>query len=251
MITFDGKTAIVTGAGSGIGAAIAGELARLGARVGLVDIDVDSLNERAEELSSAGFFVDAYPHDVLNKESLDEVVDDSIRNWGAIDILVNNAGIIRDGFVDKLSEEDWDAVIDVNLKGAFLCCRAVVPHMKERQYGKIVNMTSASWLGNMGQSNYAASKGGLVSLTRTLALELAGHGINVNGVAPGLIDTPMTRSLPQKVRDRRISIQPTKRMGTVDDVVSAVCFLASDRAHFITGQILHVDGGKSCGLLAL
>jgi NAD(P)-dependent dehydrogenase (short-subunit alcohol dehydrogenase family) len=251
MTAFEGKTAIVTGAGSGIGAAIATEFARLGATVGLVDVDVDPLNERAEELSSAGFSVAAYPHSVLDKGLLNELVEDAVRNWGTIDILINNAGIIRDGFVEKLSEEDWDAVVDVNLKGAFLCCQAIVPYMKERRYGKIVNITSSSWLGRIGQSNYAASKGGLVSLTRTLALELARDNINVNAVAPGLIDTPMTQRLPGRVRERLIRMQPNGQMGSVDDVVGAVCFLASDSASFITGQILHVDGGKSCGLVSL
>lgn len=251
MIGFEGKTAIVTGAGRGIGAEVAAELARLGATVGLVDVDVDSVTEHAEVLSSGGFSVEAYPHDILDKALLDELVQDAIQNWGSIDILVNNAGVIRDNFIENISEEDWDEVVDVNLKGAFLCCQAVVPSMRERHYGKIVNITSRSWLGKVGQSNYAASKGGLVSLTRTLALELAKDGINVNGVAPGLIDTPMTQGLPDKVRERLIQMQPSGEMGTVGDIASAVCYLASDRARFVTGQILHVDGGKSCGVLPI
>jgi NAD(P)-dependent dehydrogenase (short-subunit alcohol dehydrogenase family) len=189
--------------------------------------------------------------DVTKKSQVHDLIDKAKAKFGTVDILINNAGIIRDGFLANLSEEDWDQVLDVNLKGAFLCCQAVFPVMKEQQAGSIVNITSRAWLGNVGQANYSASKGGLVSLTRTLALEFARYQINVNAVAPGLIDTPMTRGMPEKARERLLKMQPTGKMGTVDDIAAAVSFLASSDARYITGQVLHVDGGKSCGLLSL
>jgi 3-oxoacyl-[acyl-carrier protein] reductase len=247
MIDLTGKSAVVTGAGRGIGAGVASTMARVGAAVAIVDVDGDAASRQASAIASAGGRAVAHAGDVLDRRFFEDVVSQP----GGVDVLVNNAGIIRDNLLEKISEEDWDIVLNVNLKGAFLCSQAVVPGMKERGYGKIVNIISAGWLGNVGQSNYSASKGGLVSLTRTLALELAKFGINVNGVAPGFIDTPLTRALPDEVKERRIKIQPFRRMGTIDDVAAAVCFLASDLAGFITGQILHVDGGKSCGRLAL
>ncbi len=174
-----------------------------------------------------------------------------IEKFGSIDVLVNNAGIIRDNLISNISEQDWDQVLDVNLKGAFLCCQAVFPILKSQRSGKIVNIVSRAWLGSIGQANYTASKGGLVSLTRSLALEFARFQINVNAVAPGLIDTPMTQGMPTEGRERLIRMQPTGKMGKVEDIAAAVAFLASDDAEFITGQVLHVDGGKSCGLLSL
>lgn len=239
--------AIVTGAGQGIGAAIARELAAGGAYVALIDVNAQAANNVANSLDNAQVF----NGDILDADFLQKTVSTILGDKGHIDILVNNAGIIRDNFLLKMSEDDWDAVLDVNLKGAFLCCKAVVPAMKEQARGRIVNIASRSWLGNIGQVNYSASKGGLVSLTRTLALELARDQINVNAVAPGLIDTAMTQSLPDKVKEKLLRMQPTGRMGTVEDIAAAVAFLASEQARFITGQILHVDGGKSCGLLAL
>lgn len=248
MIDLGDKSAIVTGAGQGIGAAIAARMGALSARVAVVDVDEKLSKACAGRLQESGVSAVAYAADVRDERAMRDVAEDVARRWGRIDILVNNAGIIRDNLVENITEKDWDEVLDVNLKGAFNGCKVVVPRMKAQHYGKIVNIISRSWLGNIGQSNYAASKGGLVSLTRTLALELAKYGVNVNGVSPGLVDTPMTRKLPEKVRDRLIQSQPTKHMGTVDDIANAVCFLVSDAAAFVTGQILHVDGGKSCGL---
>lgn len=245
------QVAIVTGAASGIGAAIAERLVLDGARVVLADIDEDQVRKTAAGLESRGFSVFGSVVDITKKDRVNDLVDQVIARFGTIDILVNNAGIIRDGFIANITEQDWDQVLDVNLKGAFLCCQSVFPVMKEKQAGKIVNIASRAWLGNIGQANYSASKGGLVSLTRTLALEFARYQINVNAVAPGLIDTPMTRGMPEKSRERLLQMQPTGKMGTVDDIAAAVSFLVSDDARFITGQILHVDGGKSCGLLSL
>ena len=251
MIDFSGKTVIVTGAGRGIGAGIAQTMAKLGAAVVLVDVDAEAASGQAESIVAGGGMADAQTGDVLDKSFLDRVVAETLQRREKVDVLVNNVGIIRDNYLENISEADWDLVLDVNLKGAFFSCQAVAPIMKERRYGKIVNIISKAWLGTVGQTNYSASKGGLVSLTRTLALELAPYEINVNGVAPGLIDTPMTRNLPEKVKERVIKMQPTGKMGTTDDVAAAACFLASDLAGFITGQILHVDGGKSCGLLSI
>ena len=245
------QVAIVTGAASGIGAAIAKRLASDGARVVLADIDEDQVRETAAGLRGRGFDVVEATVDITKKDQVLTLVDSAQAKFGTVDILVNNAGIIRDGFAANLSERDWDQVLDVNLKGAFLCCQAVFPVMKEKLAGKIVNITSRSWLGNIGQANYSASKGGLVSLTRTLALEFARYQINVNAVAPGLIDTPMTRGMPEKSLERLLLMQPTGKMGTVHDIAAAVSFLASNEARVVTGQILHVDGGKSCGLLSL
>lgn len=247
MIDLTGKTAIVTGAGRGIGAGIATTMARLGASVAVVDVNGEAASRIAASINSDGGTAVDHAGDVRDKQFFNGAVS----KHGTVDILINNAGIIRDNLLEKTSEDDWDLVLDVNLKGAFLCSQAVVPGMKERGYGKIVNIISSAWLGNVGQSNYSASKGGLVSLTRTLALELARYRINVNGVAPGFIDTPLTRGLLDDVKERRINLQPIREMGTTDDVAAAVCFLASDLAGFITGQILHVDGGKSCGRLSL
>ncbi len=247
---FTNQVAIVTGAASGIGAAIAERLARDGARVVLADID-EGVIETARGLEACGSDVLGSVADIRQKSQVDNLVAAAKAQFGTVDILVNNAGIIRDGFAVNLSERDWDDVLDVNLKGAFLCCQAVLPLMKENQAGKIVNIASRAWLGNIGQANYSASKGGLVSLTRTLALEFARYQINVNAVAPGLIDTFMTRSMSEKARERLLQMQPTGKMGTVDDIASAVSFLASDEAGYISGQVLHVDGGKSCGLLSL
>ena len=251
MIDFSGKTVIVTGAGRGIGAGIAQTMAKLGAAVVLVDVDAEAASGQAESIVAGGGTADAQTGDVLDKSFLDRVVAETVQRREKVDVLVNNVGIIRDNYLENITEADWDLVLDVNLKGAFFSCQAVAPTMKERRYGKIVNIISKAWLGTVGQTNYSASKGGLVSLTRTLALELAPYEINVNGVAPGLIDTPMTRNLPEKVKERVIKMQPTGKMGPTDDVAAAACFLASDLAGFITGQILHVDGGKSCGLLSI
>ncbi len=245
------KVAFVTGAAQGIGAAIVRRLADEGCKLLLVDINSELLGVLSKQLDQQ--HIDNYPMtvNVTVKSEVEAAIAEAVKRWGSVDILINNAGIIRDGFISNISERDWDQVLDVNLKAAFLSCQAVFPTMKKQCAGKIVNIVSRAWLGNIGQANYSASKGGLVSLTRTLALEFARYQINVNGVAPGLINTPMTQGMPETARARLLRMQPTGKMGCVEDIAAAVTFLASDQSQFINGQILHVDGGKSCGLLSL
>lgn len=245
------RVVVITGAGQGIGAAITRRFAAQGARLALVDVNEEQLQQLASSLMETGCEVLSIIADVSNKEQVQQFVEQVVGKFGTIDVLVNNAGIIRDNLIKNISEQDWDLVLDVNLKGAFLCCQAVFPTLKAQRSGKIVNIVSRAWLGSIGQANYTASKGGLVSLTRSLALEFARFQINVNAVAPGLIDTPMTQGMPAEGRERLIRMQPTGKMGKVEDIAAAVTFLASGDAEFITGQVLHVDGGKSCGLLSL
>lgn len=250
MLDFNQKTALITGAARGIGEGIARNLAEKGCKVILVDLN-EEVQSISTELNDKGQKATYFVGDITNKKFVESIIEDTQNNLGAIDILINNAGITKDNFLSNISEADWDNVIDVNLKGAFLMSQAVFGLMKKNNYGKIINIISASWLGNIGQANYSASKGGLVGLTRTLALELARFNINVNGVSPGLIDTPMSQKIPDKVKQKLIESRPLKRMGTIDDIANSVAFLASDLSQYITGQILHVDGGKSCGALAL
>ena len=245
------RVIVITGAGQGIGAAIARRFAELRSRLVLVDVNAGQLSQLADSLAGTGCEVLSVTTDVSSKEQVQQLVAQVIEKFGGIDVLVNNAGIIRDNLISNISEQDWDQVLDINLKGAFLCCQAVFPTLKSQRSGKIVNIVSRAWLGSVGQANYTASKGGLVSLTRSLALEFARFQINVNAVAPGVIDSPMTQGMPPEAPERLIRMQPTGKMGKVEDVAAAVAFLASDDAVFITGQVLHVDGGKSCGLLSL
>jgi 3-oxoacyl-[acyl-carrier protein] reductase len=242
------QVAIVTGAGRGIGLAIAERLATEATQVAIFELDRKLGEEAVSRLKENGKQACFYQCNVAQPDSVASACACLEHDLGAPQVLVNNAGVIRDNRLEKICEEDWNTVIDTNLKSAFLMCKAVVPLMRKAGGGKIVNITSRAWLGSIGQVNYSASKGGLVSLTRSLALELARDFINVNAVAPGLIDTPMVRSLPEHVRERLIQAQPTRKMGRPEDVAAAVAFLTSDEAQFITGQVLNVCGGKSVGL---
>lgn len=245
------RVVVITGAGQGIGAAIARRFADQGARLALVDVNAEHLHQLTTSLEDSGCETLSIIADVASKEQVLQLVEQVLEKFGVIDVLVNNAGIIRDNLISNISEQDWDQVLDVNLKGAFLCCQAVFPTFKKQRSGKIVNIVSRAWLGSIGQANYTASKGGLVSLTRSLSLEFARFQVNVNAVAPGAIDSPMTQGMSAEGRERLIRMQPTGKMGKVEDIAAAVAFLASADAEFITGQVLHVDGGKSCGLLSL
>jgi NAD(P)-dependent dehydrogenase (short-subunit alcohol dehydrogenase family) len=240
-MSFEGKQVIVTGGARGIGRAIAEQFLSEGANLSLIDLEPvkDFNNSRGSVHSLVG--------SVSSSVDVQKFIGEIMSRTGRIDVLVNNAGIIRDNIIWRMSEEEFDSVIDTNLKGAWLLCRAVAPIMKEQKSGRIVNIVSRAWLGNVGQSNYSASKGGLVSLTRVLALELATHNVTVNAVAPGLIDTPMTQNLSQQALDKLIAAQPGNKMGKPEDIARAVAFLSADENSFISGQVLHVDGGKSIG----
>jgi 3-oxoacyl-[acyl-carrier protein] reductase len=236
------KTAIVTGAGRGIGLGIAQVLAREGARVVIADIG-DQGERAADTLRSAGheaLFIACNIADPTQVEALFA----GAQEWaGGINILVNNAGINRDAMLHKLSEDDWDRVIDINLKGTFLCMQQAARLMREAGSGRIINIASASWLGNVGQSNYAASKAGVVGLTKTACRELAKKGVTVNAICPGFIDTEMTRGVPEKVWDLMISKIPAGYAGEAADVGECVAFLASDGARYINGEVINVGGG--------
>ena len=239
----ENKVALITGAGGDLGRGMALRFAEEGAGVIVNDIDLKKAGETVDLISDRGG--KAIPHgaDLTVADEVNDMVAQVIRDLEQIDILVNNAGEIRDGLITKMSDADWDFVIDLNLKGSFFCARAVIPHMIERGYGKIVNMSSMAYKGNIGQVNYVSAKSGVVGLTQALGLELARYGINVNCVAPGLIDTPKAKTLDEKTRERLIRKTPMKRMGEIADIANAVLFLVSDEAKFITRQTIHVSGG--------
>lgn len=236
------KIAIVSGGAQGIGKAIALRLKSDG--FFSIIADLASADFIEEDNSNFCFF----KCDISNESDVDSLFDFTIRQQNRIDAVVNNAGVIRDNMIWKMSLDDFEKVIDINLKGTWLMCRAAAKIMREQNSGKIVNISSRAWLGNnRGQSNYTSSKAGIVGLTRVLALELGKYNVNVNAVAPGLIDTPLTQNLEPKVLEQLIENQPTKKMGMPEDIAAAVSFLLSDESNFITGQILHVDGGRSIG----
>jgi 3-oxoacyl-[acyl-carrier protein] reductase len=244
MFDLTGKVAIVTGASRGIGRAISAALVRQGALVLLTDILEAEVVQTARELAEGGGKTDAAVLNVADGQSAQALVELALQRHGRIDVLVNNAGIARDQLLMRMKREDWDAVLNINLTGAFNCSQAVLRTMMKQRSGRIVSISSVvGQMGNAGQSNYAASKAGLIGFSKSLAREVAGRGITVNVVAPGLIDTDMTRALPDSVREEWVSKVPLARFGTPEDVASAVGFLATDEASYITGQVLAVNGG--------
>lgn len=244
-----GKTAIITGSGSGIGRATAGIFFQEGARVVLADVDELSNARTADEIRKGGGEGLAVKVDITRPEEVHAMVDQALDRFGQIDILINNAGVFRDAVSWKMTDNQWSEVLEVNLTGTFLCCRAVIPAMRARNQGKIVNTSSISALGNPGQANYSAAKAGIMALTKTLALELARSGINVNCVAPGSIDTPMLKGMPKDIVDRMVHERvPLRRMGHPEEVARLHLFLASDDSGYITGQVIFIDGGVSVGV---
>jgi len=244
---FEGRAAIITGGSRGIGRAIAETFASRGADLAIADYQVDLAKSTASEISEqTGQQVIAVEVDVSNLNQAQEMAKSVINTFGKIDILVNNAGITRDDLLMRMKEEDWDDVININLKGAWNCSKAVVRTMMRKRYGKIVNISSVSGqIGQIGQTNYSASKAGLIGFTKAMAREVASRGITVNAVAPGFIPTALTLDLPEELKEYILSVTPMGRMGTPAEIASAVAFLASDEASYITGQILGVDGGMA------
>lgn len=241
------KTAIITGSAQGIGRAIAEGLAREGVNLVIADVRLELANQTAEELK--GQFnreVLALKVDVADLSSVKTMVEEAAKNFSSIDILVNNAGITKDTLILRMKEEDWNKVLDINLKGVFNCTREVAKIMVKARAGKIINISSVIGLkGNVGQANYAASKAGIIGLTKTVARELGPRGIQVNAVAPGFIKTQMTRDLSEEICNNILTQIPLKRFGDPEDVANAVVFLASSRAAYITGQVIVVDGGMA------
>jgi 3-oxoacyl-[acyl-carrier protein] reductase len=244
MRRFEGRVSIVTGASQGIGETIARDLAGEGATVVLVDVQKDKLDAVARSIADGGGKADGRQVDVADAAAVERAVGEIASAHGRIDHLVNNAGITRDGLLMRMREEDWDAVIRVNLKGTFNFSKAVIRTMIGARYGRIVNVSSVVGLmGNAGQANYAASKAGVVAFAKSLAREVAGRGVTVNCVAPGYIETAMTGVLPEEVKKAFLEIIPMKKFGLPKDVASAVKFLLSDDASYITGHVVNVNGG--------
>lgn len=239
------QVAIVTGAGKGIGKAIATRFVNEGYFTIIVDVDDNAGKALESDLSSDNSrYIKC---DISEEADVKALFNTVMTDYEKVDILVNNAGIIRDNMIWKMSVEDFDLVQKVNLRGTWLMCKEAGIIMRELKKGRIVNVASRAWLGNRGQSNYSASKAGVVALTRVLALELGKYGVLVNTIAPGLIDTPLTKGLRDDVKEMLIQAQPTKAMGTPEDVANAIAFLTNSEMGFITGQTLYVDGGKCIG----
>lgn len=240
----NGKVALITGAAQGIGKSIALTLARKGADIAVSDVNLEKAEETAKEIEGLGRKAIAIKGNVASFAEAEKMVEDTIAGLGKVDILVNNAGITRDGLMLRMKEEDWDLVIDINLKGVFNCTKAAVRHMAKQRSGRIVNIASiVGEMGNAGQANYSASKGGMIALTKTVAREFASRNVNVNAVAPGFIKTAMTDALPDAAREALTKQIPLERLGMPEDVANAVLFLVSDASNYITGQVINVNGG--------
>ncbi len=241
---FKDQVVVVTGSSRGIGKEIALAFAREGASVVLSGRNEQALTPVAADVEKAGGKALVCAADVSETQSAQNLIDQALQKFGRVDILVNNAGITRDNILLRLNEDDWDTVIDINLKGAFNCAKAVAKPMMKQRIGCIINITSVvGQMGNAGQSNYAASKAGLIGFTKSLAKELASRNIRVNAVAPGFIETDMTSELPEKAREELVNAIPLKKLGNAGDVADLVLFLSSNKAQYITGQVVNVDGG--------
>ena len=256
MGRLDGRVAVVTGAGRGIGAAEAVRLAQDGANVAVLDLTEEAGRETVEAIEATGSQALAVGADVSNAKEVTAAFERVVDHFGRIDILVNNAGVLRDNLLFKMSEDDWDTVLDVHLKGSFLCSREAQKYMVEQEYGKIVMTSSIVALGNKGQVNYSAAKAGLQAMARTLALELGRYNINVNAIAPGWIETEMTKEAAERVgmtmeemKERFARNIPLRRFGRVEDVANVVAFLVSDEASYISGETIYVAGGPASSVI--
>jgi 3-oxoacyl-[acyl-carrier protein] reductase len=240
------KVAIVTGSARGLGAATAVRLAQEGAKVVITDINAELARATAAAIKADGLAAHCVIGDITKAADVQRLVDETVATFGGVHILVNNAGAPRDKYLVKMSEEDWDFVIDVMLKGAFLASKAVVPHMINQGWGRIINISSRAHFGNPTQANYSAAKAGLIGMAKALSLEEGRYGITVNCVAPGLIETEMVKALAtyEAIKEKAVAMQPVKRMGQPTDIADAVAFLVSERASFISGEVLHVTGGR-------
>lgn len=241
---FKGQVAVITGGARGIGKAIAGALARKGVNLVIADISLEQAKDTSAELERLGVKTMPVKLDVSKSDEVTKIFEDISKNFGRIDILVNNAGVTKDGLIMRMKEEDWDTVININLKSVFLCSKEAIKVMAKQRYGRIINIASVvAFMGNPGQANYSASKAGIIGLTKTTAKEYASRDITANAVAPGFITTAMTDALPENVKDEMKRAIPLGRFGTTEDVANAVVFLASPEAGYITGQVIHVNGG--------
>ena len=244
MVDLDKKVAVITGSARGLGQAIALKLANAGADIALCDLQLDWLSESEELIKNTGANVKSYSVNVSDNSSVIEGIKKIETDFGKIDVLVNNAGITKDGLLLRMSEDDWDQVLDVNLKGVFLCTKAVMRGMSKRREGSIVNIASVIGLmGNAGQANYAASKGGVISFSKTVAKELASRNIRCNAIAPGFIRTAMTDALDEEIQEKMKELIPLGRFGEPEDVANVVLFLASKSSSYVTGQVLSTCGG--------
>ena len=244
----EGKVGIVTGSGRGIGKGIAKVLASEGAKIVICDINQADIDKTVEEFMENGHEALGMKVDVAKREDVSNMAQATIKNFDKIDFLVNNAGIVRDKMAKNMTDEMWEAVLSVNLKGVFICCQECGRNMIERKYGKIVNISSVAYKGSIGQLNYAAAKAGILGLTKTLALEWARYKINVNAIAPGMIDTDMTRAMPKEAFDAAVAKIPIQRIGEPEDIGKVALFLVSDDSDYVTGQVINVCGGNTVGV---
>lgn len=248
MNRYTDQVVLVTGGAQGLGAAMAERFAAEGAIVAIADVNEVAAADLARRLDKQyGRTCLSHAVDVTSSENVTAWVEAVAGSHGRIDVLVNNAGIIRDNRIEDIDDGDWHSVLDVSLSGAFFCTRAVLPHMRERNYGRIVSFSSMSWRGNFGQANYVAAKAGIVGLTRTIALETARQGITANAIAPGLIETPMLASMNAPAREKLVAKVPQRRTGQPDDIAEAAAYLCSPAAGYVSGVVLDVDGGLGIG----